>query len=81
MNVVLKLLALQLGRHSPVEALVGLGLRVAKSGRFPFLCFLLSPGDGPARFVGGVDTPKSVRSVHRRNAAQFEARGGRRLEA
>ena len=51
MNVVLKLFALQLGRHSPAEALAGFGLRVAKSGRFPFLCFFLSPGDGPARFI------------------------------
>ena len=81
MNVVELLSTLWPGRHSPVEALAGLGLRVAKSGCFSFLCFLLSPGDGPARFVGGVDTPKSVRSAHRRNAAQFEARGGRRLEA
>ena len=43
MNVVQLLFALQPG------------LRVAKSGRFPFLCFLLSPGDGPARFIAGAD--------------------------
>ena len=55
MNVVLKLFALQFGRHSPAEALAGLGLRVAKSGRFPFLSFLLSPGDGLARFVAGAE--------------------------
>ena len=55
MNVVLKLFALQSGRHSPVEALAELGLHVTKSGRFPFLCFFLSPGDGPARFVAGAD--------------------------
>ena len=57
MNVVLKFFALQPGRHSPAAALVGLGLRVTKSGRFPFLCFLLSPGDGPARFTAGANTP------------------------
>ena len=39
------------GRHSPAEALVGFGLRVATSGCFPSLCFLLSSGDGPARFI------------------------------
>ena len=55
MNVVLKLFALQPGRHSPVEALIGLDLCMAKSGCFSFLCFLLSPGDGPARFVGGAE--------------------------
>ena len=55
MNVVLKLFALQLSRHSPVEALAGLGLRVTKSGRFPFLCFLLSPDDGLARFIAWRD--------------------------
>ena len=80
MNVVLKLFALQSGWHSPVEALVGFGLRVAKSDRFPFLPFLLSLGDGPRRFVAGADTPKPGRSAHRHNATQFEARGGRRLE-
>ena len=55
MNVVLKLFALQPGRHSPVEALVGLGLRVAKSGRFPFLSCLLSSGNGPAWFIAGAN--------------------------
>ena len=55
MNVVLKLFALQPGRHSPAEALAGLGPRVAKSGRFPFLCLLLSPGDGPARCIAGAE--------------------------
>ena len=55
MNVVLKLFALQPDRHSPAEALAGLGLRVAKSGRFPFLSFLLSPSNGPARFVAGAN--------------------------
>ena len=55
MNVVQPLFALQPGRHSPAEALAGLGPLMAKSGRFPFLCFLLSPGDGPARFIAGAD--------------------------
>ena len=55
MNVILKLFVSRPGRHSPAEALAGLGLRVAKSGRFPFLCFFLSPGDGPARFIAGVE--------------------------
>ena len=55
MNVVQPLFALQPGRHSSVEALAGFGLRVVKSGHFPFLCFLLSPGDGPARFIAGAD--------------------------
>ena len=63
MNVVQLLFTLRLGRHSPAEALVGLGLRVAKSGRFPFLCFLLSPSNGPARFIAGADTPKPERSA------------------
>ena len=80
MNVVLKLFALQLGRHSPAKVLAGLGPFMAKSSRFPFLSFLLSPGNGPARLIVGADTPKPRRSTHRRNAAQFEARGGRRLE-
>ena len=80
MNVVLKLFALQLGRHSPVEALARLGLRVAKSSRFPFLCFLLSLSDGPARFVAGVNTPKPEWAAHCRNAAQVAAWGGRRFE-
>ena len=56
MNVVQLLFTLLPGRHSPAEALAGLGLRVAKSGHFPFLCFLLSPGDGPARFIAGGGT-------------------------
>ena len=81
MNVVLKLFALQSGRHSPTEALVGLGLCMAKSGRFPFLCFLLFPSSGPARFIAGRDVPKPGWPAHCRNVAQFEARGGRRLEA
>ena len=55
MNVVQLLFTLRLGRHSPAEALVGLGLCMAKSGHFPFLCFLLSPGDGPARFIAWRD--------------------------
>lgn len=80
MNVVLKLFALQSSRHSPAEALVGLDPLMAKSGRFPFLCFLLSSGDGPARFVAGADTPKPGRSAHRRNAAQIAAWGGRWFE-
>ena len=80
MNVVLKLFALQPGRHSPAEALVGFGLRLAKSGRFPFLSFLLSPGDGPARFVTGANTPKPGWAAHCRNAAQVAAWGGRRFE-
>ena len=76
-NVVLKLFALQPGRHSPVAALAGLDLRLAKSGRSPFLSFPLSPGDGPARLIAGADTSKPGRSAHRHNAIQFEARGGR----
>ena len=80
MNVVLKLFALQSGRHSPAAALVGLGLRVAKSGRFPLLCFLLSPGAGPARFTAGANTPKPGRAAHCGNAAQVAAWGGRRFE-
>ena len=81
MNVVQLLFTLRPGRHSPVEALAGFGLRVAKSGHFPFLCFFLSLGNGPAWFVAGADTSKPGRSAHRRNAIQFEARGGRRFEA
>ena len=81
MNVVLKLFALQPGRHSPAEALVGLGPFMAKSGRFPFLSFLLSPGNRPAWFIAGADVPKPGWPAHCRNAAQFEARGGRRFEA
>ena len=81
MNVVQLLFTLRPGRHSPVEALAGLGPFMAKSGRFPFLCFFLSLGNGAARFVAGADTPEPVRSAHRRNATQFEARGGRRFEA
>ena len=55
MNVVLKLFALQPGRHSSAAALAGLGPFMAKSGRFPLLCFFLSPGDGPARLIAGVE--------------------------
>ena len=55
MNVVQLSFALQPGSHSPAKALVGLGLRMAKSGRFPFSCFLLTPGDGPARFIAGAE--------------------------
>ena len=55
MNVVQLLFTLWPGRHSPVEALARLGLRMAKSGRFPFLYFLLSPGDGPAQFIAEAD--------------------------
>ena len=54
MNVVLKLFALQPGRHSPVEALAGFGPLMAKFDHFPFLCFLL-PGDSPARCIAGAD--------------------------
>ena len=54
-NVIQLLFTLRPGRHSPAEALAGLGLRVAKSGRFPLLCFFLSPGDGSAWFIAGVD--------------------------
>ena len=64
MNVVQLLFTLRSGRHSPVKALAGLGLRVVKSGCFLFLCFFLSPGGGPARFVAGGDTPKPGRSAH-----------------
>lgn len=55
MNVVQLLFALQPGRYSPVEALAGLGPLMAKSSRFPFLPFLLSPGHGPARFIAGAE--------------------------
>ena len=55
MNVVQLLFTLRLGRHSPAEALAGLGLRLAKSGRFPFLCFFLFPGNGPTWFIAGAD--------------------------
>ena len=55
MNVVLKLFALQSGRHSPAEALGRFGPFMAKSSRFPFLSFLLSPGDGPVWFIAGVE--------------------------
>ena len=80
MNVVQLLFTLRPGRHSPAEALAGLGLRVAKSGRFPFLCLLLSPSNGPAWFIAGADTPKPRRSAHRRNVAQVAAWDGRRFE-
>ena len=80
MNVVLKLFVLQLGWHSPAETLAGLGSRVAKSGHFPFSCFLLSPGDGAARFVAGANTPKPGWSAHCSNPAQVAAWGGRRFE-
>ena len=61
MNVVQPLFAIQPGRHRPVEALAGLDPFMAKSGRFPFLCLLLSPGDGPMRFIawGDNDMPDS----------------------
>ena len=61
MNVVLKLFTLRSGRYRPAEALARLGLLVVKSGSFPFLpflYFLLSHGNGPARFIVGADTPK-----------------------
>ena len=80
MNVVQLLFTLRPGRHSPVEALARLGLFMAKSGHFPFLCFFLSPGNGSAWFVAGANTPKPGWSAHRRNATQFEAQGGRRFE-
>ena len=80
MNVVQLLFTLRLGRHRPMEALAGLGLRLAKSGRFPFLSFLLSPGDGPVRFIAGADTPKPEWAAHRRNAAQVAAWGRCRFE-
>ena len=80
MNVVLKLFALQLGWHSPLQTLAGSGPLMAKSGRFPFSCFILSPGDGPARFIAGVNTPKPEWAAHCRNAAQVAAWGGYRFE-
>ena len=80
MNVVLKLFALQPDRHSPVEALAGLGPLMAKSSRFPFLCFLLSLSNGLAWFIAGADTPNAEWSAHCRNAAQVAAWGGRRFE-
>ena len=86
MNVVLKLFALQPGRHSPAEALAGLGPFMAKSGRFPFLYFLLSPGDGPARFIAGAENgftlaPRLARmTMHNTNTTPLtaeETRSGR----
>ena len=83
MNVVLKLFALQPDRYSPAEALAGLGLRVAKSGRFPFLCFLLSPGNGPARFIAGADNgftlaPRFARTaMHNANTTPLMAEQAR----
>ena len=71
MNVVLKLFALQSGRHGPVEALVGFGLRVAKSGRFTFLCFFLSSGGGPAQFIAGANTPKPGWAAHCRSSCSM----------
>ena len=79
MNVVLKLFALQSGRHSPTEALVGLGLCMAKSGRFPFLCFLLFLSSGPARFIVGADNgftlaPRFARTtMHNTNTTSLTA--------
>ena len=79
MNVVLKLFALQPGRYSPAEALAGLGLRVAKSSRFLFLSFLLSPSNGPARFVAGADNgftlaPRFARTtMHNTNTTPLTA--------
>ena len=79
MNVVLKLFVLQPGRHSPAEALAGLGLRVAKSGCFPFLSFLLSFGNGPARFIAGADNgftlaPRFARTtMHNTNTTPLTA--------
>ena len=78
-NVVLKLFASQSGRHSPAEALAGLGPRVAKSGRFPFLSFLLSPGNVPARFIAGADNgftlaPRFARTtMHKTNTTPLTA--------
>ena len=62
MNVVLKLFALQFGRHSPVKALAGLGLRVAKSGHFPILSLLLSSGNGPEWFIAGANNSFTLAS-------------------
>ena len=79
MSVVLKLFALQPDRHSPVQALTRLGPLMAKSGRFPFLCFLLSPGNGPARFIAGTDNgftlaPRFARTtMHNTNATPLTA--------
>ena len=79
MNVVLKLFTLRLGRHSPVEALAGLSLRVAKSGHFSFLCFFLSPSNGPARFIVGADNgftfaPRFARTtMHNTNTTPLTA--------
>ena len=55
MHVVQPLFALRPNRHSPAEALVGLGPFMVKSDRFPFLCFLLSSSNGPARCIAGAD--------------------------
>ena len=79
MNVVQLLFTLRSGRHSPAEALAGLGLRVAKSDRFPFLSFLLSPSNGPARFIAGADNgftlaPRFARTaMHNANTTPLTA--------
>ena len=79
MNVVQLLFTLRPGRHSPVEALIGLGLRLAKFGHFPFLCLLFFPGDGPVRFVAGADNgftlaPRFARTtVHNTNTTPLTA--------
>ena len=85
MNVVLKLFALQPGWHSPAEALAGLGPLMAKSSCFPFLSFLLFPGNGPARFIAGADNgftlaPRFARTtMHNTNATPLTAGAGRGL--
>ena len=79
MNVVLKLFALQPSRHSPAEALAGFGPFMAKSGCFPFLCFLLSLGDGPAWFIAGAENgftlaPRFARTtMHNTNTTPLTA--------
>ena len=79
MNVVLKLFALRPGRHSPAEALARLGPFMAKSGRFPFLCFLLSAGNSPMRFIAGADNgftlaPRFARTtMHNTNTTPLTA--------
>ena len=79
MNVVQLLFTLRPGRHNPAEALAGLGPLMAKSGRFPFPSFLLSPSSGPARFIAGADNgftfaPRFARTtMHNTNTTPLTA--------
>ena len=79
MNVVQPLFALRPTWYSPAEALAGFGPFMAKSGCFPFLSFLLSPGNGPARFIAGADdgftlAPRFARTtMHNTNTTPLTA--------